>query len=189
MARRKLRDTAHAGGIFHALVHLHHVLNHGHDVLKRLKRKANPKRRERVEAYLVLHGILVSLGLVRETVNLLIRAEPSLEVVFAPFKDDLMLWARFRNDAAHLVERTHTVSSRDQNENDPVIKQGPYGYDADVLGYDEQTDTIRTGLSDTMILRSAIDRVEVIMVAVHEAITAGYNAKTIQPPPRYRSAK
>jgi hypothetical protein len=187
MAGRKLKDTAHAGGIFLALVHLHHVLNHGYDVLKRLKRKAKPRRRERVEAYLVLHCMLHSLGHVRETVNLLILAESSLEDVFVPFKDDLALWARFRNDAAHLIERTHTVPSRGQN--DPVIAQEQYGYDTDVLGYDDTTDTIRTGRTDTMVLRAAIDKVEVIMVAAYDAINNGYGAKTIQPPPRYRGRK
>ena len=186
MAGRKLKDTAHAGGIFLALVHLHHVLNHGYDVLKRLRRRAKPKRRERVEGYLVLHGILVSLGLVRETVNLLIRAESSLGPVFAPFRDDLALWTRFRHDAANLVERTHTFPSPKQNN--PVIAQDQYGYDTDILGYDDATDIVRTGLTDAMVLRDAIDKVEVIMTAAYTAMAQGALTIRFSLPPRYRSA-
>jgi hypothetical protein len=181
---RKIRDAAHAGGIADAFRHLRHVMVYGYEALRRPS-KAKPKQREVVVRYFILHGIVTALGQVRETLNLLTEVEPSLKSVVAPFEPDLKLWTRFRDDAAHIVDRTHRTPM--PNDNDAVVGSDQYGYDSDVLAYDEAADIVRTGLTHTMVLRSAIQRAEEIMSAVIEAIAEGYRAKTIQPPPRYRN--
>jgi hypothetical protein len=184
MANRDVRDTAHAGGIFHALIHLDHVLHHGYQALRKIRSKPRIKKRERVVAYFVLHGILIALGQLREALNLLTELEPSLRDVIADFEEDLVLWTSFRDDAAHIVDRTHRASRPVQN--DAVINQYEYGYDTDVLAYDYESDIVRTGLSDTMALRPAIGKVREIVTVLYESIIEGYGSGAILPPPRYR---
>lgn len=185
MAARKVRKNAHAGGIWTSLARLRNILRYGHAALRR-PTKAKPKQREVVTRYLVLQGLITTFGHVREAVNLLVEVQPSLGPVIKPYKKDLQLWAKFRNDAAHVVERTHYESLPSQN--DAVIDMDQYGYDTDVLKYEEDTDTVRTGLNDAMVLGACIDRVEEITVTMFDAIRKGYGNGSILPPPRLRNA-
>ncbi len=184
MVVRKARDAAHAGAVWTSLARLRNILQYGYAALRR-PTKAKPKQREIVIRYFILHGLVTALGQVREAVQLLIEVQPSLRPVIGPYEGDLALWKQFRDDAAHVVDRTHRVSSPLQN--DAVIDLDKYGYDTDVLKYEEDTDTVRTGLNDALILGSAIGRVEDITFALGESIVAGYRNGTISPPLRHRA--
>jgi hypothetical protein len=183
MAQRRLRENAHAGGVWTSLARLRNILRYGHAALRR-PTKARPKQREVVRRYLVLHGLITTLGHVREAADLLVKAQPSLRSVMKAFEKDFTLWTKFRNDAAHVVERTHYESLPSQNE--AIIDMDQYGYDTDVLKYEEDTDTVRTGLNDEMCLGAAIDRAEELTLAMGEAISKGYRDGSILPPPRFR---
>jgi hypothetical protein len=183
-AKREIRETAHAGGMVHTLVHLHHVITYGYDGLRRLTGKGKMKRRERVVGYHLVHGILISLGQVREALSILVELESSLRDAFAPFEEDLVRWTLFRDDAAHLIDRTHRVSLPGQH--DARIGEDEYGYDTDLLPYDYGSDTVRTGADNTMVLKPEVDKVYEILSVAFERTVVGYREGTVKPPPRYR---
>lgn len=125
------------GGVWTSLARLRNIVHYGYAELRR-PTKAKPKQREIVVRYFVLHGIVLALGQVKEALHLLIELEPSLNVVVEPYAVDVPLWKRFRDDAAHIIDRTHRLSSPVQN--DAVIDVDAYGYDADVLKYEPESD-------------------------------------------------
>jgi hypothetical protein len=168
----------------HTLVHLNHVITYGYDGLRRLTGKSKLKRRERAVVYQLICGILISLGHVRETLGILVELEPSLRDAFALFEEDLVRWTLFRDDAAHLIDRTHRVSLPGQH--DARIREDEYGYDTDLLAYDYEPDTVRTGADNTMVLKSQVDKVYEILTVALERTSDGNRAGTVKPAPRYR---
>lgn len=185
MTNRPVRDTASPWGLIHSFVHLNHVVTHGSNALREHAAKRETTEQERVVGYFIVHGLVEALGHVREALRLLVEVAPCLSGIDEPFSDDLNLWTRFRDDAAHMIDRTHRVSNPGQN--DATIGATEYGYDTDTLGYDRESDEIRTGATDRLPLAAAVQRTYEILVTVDEKISEAGKAGLIPPPPRFRS--
>lgn len=185
MHNRKLKENVHVGGVWGSLAILRNILRSGHATLRR-PTKAKPKQRDIVTRYFVLQGIVIALGHMIEGARLLVKIEPSLASVVAPFENDFETWKRFRDDAAHVVDRTHYESLRSQN--DALINLDEYGYDTDVLRYDDKNDLICTGLSDSLNPGDAIERADQLLLALAATIAIGYRNGSIPPPPRLAAA-
>ena len=184
MKKRPVRETTHAWSVLYTFAHLYFILNLGYEVLREKKLTAEATNRERVILYFVLHGIVESLAQVEEAINILAEIEPSLSDVRNPFEEDFALWRRFRDDAAHIADRTHRVSLPGQN--DARIREDQYGYDADTLGYDYDTDTVYTGTAHSMPLRDAIEKAKAVMFHADQRIQDAASKGLIRPPPRFR---
>ena len=183
MSRRPVRRTAHPWGVIHGLVHLHHVINEGYAALRDSPHTEEATKRERVVTYFILHGIVESLGQVREALVLLGDMAECLADIETHFQEDLDEWTNFRDDSAHIIDRTHRVSR--PNDNDAVLQENELGYDTDTLAYNWDTDEVRTGVSHKMVLRPAVEKVEVILRYTNQRIGEALARGKIQPPPRF----
>jgi hypothetical protein len=97
---------------------------------------------------------------------------------------DVEKWTLFRDDSAHVIDRTHRVSFGKQN--DAVIREDEHGYDADTVTYDWDTDTVRTGVSHTLLLGPAVGASGRLYLSVRQSIMAAFQNGDIAPPPGYR---
>lgn len=179
MQRRPIRKSTPPEAVIYALAHLHHVATEGYAILRDGPHSEEATKRERVVKYCVLHGIVESLGQVREALVLL-KDINSCFAIEAPYIDHLDQWTAFRDDSVHFIDRTHRIPREGQNN--AILAESAVGYDADTLAYDWDTDNVRTGVSNTMKLGPAVKKVEEIIYHVNGRIQDAYTRRLIDTP-------
>ena len=102
----------------------------GYDILR-------SKQIPRAGRHATLTGILVSLASFDEALAILEAMGIDVGPIRNEFGEDLRTWKSLRHDAAHVFDR---VFKEKKNANIPWVQNGLV-----VTGYDEITDTVRTG--------------------------------------------
>lgn len=182
--RNAPRPTSHPWAVLHSFGVLYRLLDEGYRVLRDCPHTEAATDRERATSYFILHGIVEALGQAREALTLLADMEPCLGDLSAAYKDDLDRWTKFRDDTAHVIDRTHRVSR--ENQNNSVIREDEYGYDADTVTYDWDDDRVNTGISDSMLLRPAIDKFAEIFTYARRRVQEEHRSGRIKPPQSFR---
>jgi len=184
MSKRAPRPTTHPWAVLQSLGVLIHLIHEGYGALRDNPQDETASNRERAVTYFILHGVVEALGQIREALTLLEEVRPSFAGLAASFEKDLDTWTLFRDDSAHVIDRTHRVSLR--NQNNAVIREDENGYDTDTLTYDWETDTVRTGISGSLLLGAAVSTSQRIFLYVRQCIMGAYQNGDLAPPPGYR---
>ena len=184
MTRNPARRASHPWAVLQSLGVLCRLIHEGYSALRDCPHTEAATDRERVVTYFILHGVVEALGQIREALTLLVEIEPSFDGLAASFEEDLDKWTAFRDDSAHVVDRTHRVSLGKQN--DAVIREDEHGYDADTVTYDWDTDIVRTGVSHALPLGPAVSTSGRLYLLVRHRIMAAFQNGDIAPPPGYR---
>lgn len=184
MAKRPPRPTTHPWAVLQSLDVLVHLIYEGYLALREQPHTEAATNRERTITYFLLHGVVEALGQIREAFALLAEIEPCFDGLSGPFQEDLERWTAFRDDAAHVIDRTHRMSLPKQNN--AVIREDDYGYDTDTVTYDWDTDTVRTGLSNAMLLGSAVAISRQVFLLARQSIMSAFQNGDIAPPPGHR---
>jgi hypothetical protein len=131
----------------------------------------------------VVAGIVQYLAMFREALIILEEIAPSLKDTREHFKLDLTTWSRFRDDAAHVPDRsfreplswTHDAKYSDQ-----------LGPGANVLAYELENDTVTTGHGHQMVLGQAITRAGELIQRLDERIRQDHVSGLLPPPSEER---
>jgi hypothetical protein len=124
-------------------------------------------RLDRDGCHVLLTGLLVILGGMREALRIAREVDPRLETLRAEQEAFLSDLESFRHDAAHSADRIFRQFVNARNRNDP-----DHGEQRLVIHYDPETQTVRTGAGRSLVIPDAIERCECIVMAA-SAIVGG----------------
>lgn len=97
------------------------------------------------------------LATFQEALIILEELAPTLTDVRANFSEDMKMWTRFRDDAAHVADRTFRLPLRSAHD---AAVQDEFGPGASILVYDISTDNVTTGAGSSMVLVDALKRID-----------------------------
>lgn len=97
----------------------------------------------------IANGLVQFLYFQGEALDLLVEIAPSVADVNTLYSADVGVWRKFRDDAAHVVDRTFRVSP---GRHDAVYSDPKFGPGTLVLGYNYGKDQILTGDDPSAVL-------------------------------------
>lgn len=119
-------------------------LSSGHKALRKM-RPSPPIFEALTVGSFVVGGMAMALSAIEEAVVLLEEVAPCVNGIHARYKADFDEWRRFRDDAAHIVDRTFRRSVSGRNDHDSSIIDPQFGSGTLVVGYDAASDLLVTG--------------------------------------------
>jgi len=133
----------------------------------------------------LIQGLVISLNGVNEALTILQEIAPCVGDLRGQFESDLQHWSNFRDDAAHIIDRTlrAPVARGARLDNDAALDANTWDWEDGtlVVGYDSVNDRIITG-SVTLDLSKAIKRASEIYGLVSQRVNEETHKGNIDAP-------
>lgn len=165
----KPKSIATAWAVLASIHELATTLSSGHKALRKM-RISPPVFEALAVGTFVAGGIAMALSAVEEAVVLLEEVAPCVGNIRGRYVSDFEVWRRFRDDAAHIVDRTFREGVRRRNDHDSSIIDPQFGSGTLVVGYDHENDMLVTG-THTLRLGSAVQQALNIYAHVSQVIS------------------
>lgn len=164
-------------------------LNSGYKVLKKsaVQPLEPPVYEQITVGTFVVGGIATSLSWIEEAVEALEEAAPPVRGIAKRYEAQFEEWRTFRDDAAHVVDRTlrEPVKRRNVDDHDSAVTDPEYGRGTLVIGYDHTRDVLVTGTHELALDKAIETAGEIYDVAsreVNEQTQLGNIARPTPPP-------
>lgn len=169
MKKAPVRSGISAWGVLGFIGELATRLDSGHKTLRRIAPKAAVLHEIITLGTFLVGGIAQTLAALEEAADILIEVAPSVADVKVGFESDFSIWSAFRDDAAHVADRTFREPVDDRHDALLDARSG----ETLVIGYNFSSDTIETGTS-SLCVESAIARA----LAFYDRATLRVNEET-----------